>query len=711
MADERIDSMGVPITGSQRDENLDALERRVRNQFEKPVQDAEEFIKFKILEALKDVESLDAPTKAIVAGLAVSREAKGNELFNRAVEQLNLPVEVQQIGNDFAAGKQFQGVLGENSNLGVSAYRPESGDATLAAQVSKQYPGAFGRDSTLGFTGSVSTQGDPRFAVDARKEFRNPLGPNSDASIGAGYDSEAGPRFEARIQQTFSEGGRVNMNKPRVTQGLTNLLNKYSTGPLAGAGNVSRGTPVQPFNQGGAAQTYEEALKDPNRMNLAKRLGPEAWASSGIGNTPSQPLVNSLEYRNYGSNKNVPQGDFNPIVTRTFTPEELSQRAADRGYGSVENLSNAEKAGLQLDQSPYFDSYEAKSQMMNSPQGDQRYTNYDPGDYARGSGPKIMIDPVSSIPVTSIDYNLPGSGTSTGSGTISTGPVSTTPAYEDAPVAQTDNFEDNPVLSVPVVAPVAPTPVAPVPVPPTPVAPTPVAPTPVAAAQPIVNPVTYPTAAVDPVVAPIDDTPLPPSVYNPPAPPEEAVYTPPAATVVDTPETLFTPPEVFDVPEAKEYQYLQDLRPNFDISDVIKTQTSGYTPTQGMVINPTEYQYSPDQVMSDNVYVPQIYRPMPQFTLSDLDATEGTTSGDSTDETDTEDTAGTADTTQGTSFASLDSLSSNQQAYNPEQDYADRYGYTLAELREINAERLRMGLPRLQDLQTDIGDINFSGGM
>ena len=117
-----------------------------------------------------------------------------------------------------------------------------------------------------------------------------------------------------RIQQTFSEGGRVNMNKPRVTPGLTNLLNKYSTGPLAGAGNVSRGTPVQPFNQGGAAQTYEEALKDPNRMNLAKRLGPvyEAWASSGIGNTPSQPLVNSLEYRNYGSNKNVPQGDFNP---------------------------------------------------------------------------------------------------------------------------------------------------------------------------------------------------------------------------------------------------------------------------------------------------------------------------------------------------------------------------------------------------------------
>jgi hypothetical protein len=621
MADERIDSMGVPITGSRRDENVDALERRVRNQFEKPVQDAEEFIKFKILEALKDVESLDAPTKAVVAGLAVSREAKGNKLFNRAVEQLNLPVEVQQIGNDFAASKQFQGVLGENSNLGVSAYRPESGDAALAAQVSKQYPGAFGRDSNLGFTGSVSTQGDPRFAVDARKEFRNPLGPNSDASIGAGYDSEAGPRFEARIQQTFSEGGRVNMNKPRITQGLTNLLNKYSTGPLAGAGNVSRGTPVQSFAPGGPVSNYNPRL-DPS-LDFSDPLNPpEGYEYLGLGGESGQVLTGADDFIYVG-------------------------------------------------------------------------------------------DPVADAPLDLVTTTPPV--------TANTSPVSTTPAYTDAPVAETVNFVDNPVLSVPVVAPVAPTPVAPVPVPPTPVAPTPVAPTPVAAApvavsEPIPNPVTYPTAAVDPVVAPIDDTPLPPSVYTPPLPPVESVYTPPAATVVDTPETLFTPPPpVFEVPEAKPYNYLQDLRPNFDISDVIKTQTSGYTPTQGMVINPTQYQYpGAPEITGDNVYVPEIYQSRPSLELStvdveDLTDTTGTTdTADTAGETDTEDTA---DTTQGTSFASLDSLSSNQQAYNREQDYADRYGYTLEELRQINAERLRMGLPRLQDLHRDIGDINFSGGM
>jgi len=57
------------------------------------------------------------------------------------------------------------------------------------------------------------------------------------------------------------------MNKPRITQGLTNLLNKYSTGPLAGAGNVSRGTPVQPFNEGGGASSFYSY--DPGEYNAA----------------------------------------------------------------------------------------------------------------------------------------------------------------------------------------------------------------------------------------------------------------------------------------------------------------------------------------------------------------------------------------------------------------------------------------------------------
>ena len=52
--------------------------------------------------------------------------------------------------------------------------------------------------------------------------------------------------------QSYYNGGMVNNMKPRVTRGLTNLLNKYNTsGPLAGAGNVPRGTiPVQ-MNRGG----------------------------------------------------------------------------------------------------------------------------------------------------------------------------------------------------------------------------------------------------------------------------------------------------------------------------------------------------------------------------------------------------------------------------------------------------------------------------
>ena len=643
MADKRIDSMGVPITGSRRDENVDALERRVRNQFEQPVQDAEEFIKFKILEALEGVESLDAPTKAIVAGLAVSREAKGNQLFNKAVEGLNLPVEVQQIGNDFAASRQFKGVLGENSNLGLSAYRPEGGDATLAAQVSKQYPGVFGRDSNLGFTGSVSTQGDPRFAVDAQKQFKNPLGPNSDASIGAGYDTETGPRVEARIQQKFSEGGRVNMNKPRVTQGLTNLLNKYSTGPLAGAGNVSRGTPVQTFAPGGPVSNYNPRL-DPSLDFSDPSNPPEGYAYLGLGGESGQMLTGADDFVYVG----------NPVAD-------------------------------------------------------------------------APLDLVTPAPLTTTNT------------TTNTNPGSFTPAYTEPAVVETPvNFEDNPVLSVPVVTPAATTPVEPVPVAPTPVAPTPVAatpvaPTPVAAApvaasQPIPNPITYPTAPVEAAVAPPNyfvpeeervETPLPPSVYNPPAPPTESVYTPPAATVVDTPATLFTPPPVVDVPEAKEYQYLQDLRPNFDISDVIKTQTGGYTPTQGMVINPTQYQYSPDQVMPDNVYVPEIYQSLPQLELTDVAVEDlADTSGADFDANTTVDynnfSYGDAvpqrdDYMPGGSLNVGDAV--GQVQYNTayqeyEADFARRNGYTLEELRQINDYRISNGLPRLQDM-----DINTESAL
>ena len=680
MADERIDSMGVPITGSQRDENLDALERRVRNQFEKPVQDAEEFIKFKILEALKDVESLDAPTKAVVAGLAVSREAKGNELFNKAVEQLNLPVEVQQIGNDFAASKQFQGVLGENSNLGVSAYRPESGDATLAAQVSKQYPGAFGRDSNLGFTGSVSTQGDPRFAVDARKEFRNPLGPNSDASIGAGYDSEAGPRFEARIQQTFSEGGRVNMNKPRITQGLTNLLNKYSTGPLAGAGNVSRETPVQPFNEGGGAYSFTsmEPVYDP----LTQTLRPgETSSPTGAYQGQDNPYDPGQDPYGFGYNTEFGYGGG----------------GGEGGAGST-NFSDAYLQHL------------ANQQIYNQPE-------------------KTVVEPTPAAPLGTVDV------------AASTGPV--TPAYtEPAVVETTSNFEDNPVTSVPVVTPASTTPATTAPltsdlaVSTTPVVTTPAATTtPVAVSEPIPNPITYPTAPVAPAVAPPNyfvpeeervETALPPSVYNPPAPPTESVYTPPAATVVDTPQTLFTQPETFAVPEAKPYNYLQELRPNFDISDVIKTQTGGYTPTQGMVINPTQYQYpGAPEITGDNVYVPEIYQSLPSLDLStvdvedlaDTDAAEvGFDANTTIDYNDLNYGSGgfapqRADYLPGGSFHMPGTEITGQEQYNVayqqyEADFATRNGYTLEELRSINTYRINNGLPRLQDM-----NINTESGM
>jgi len=417
------------------------------------------------------------------------------------------------------------------------------------------------------------------------------------------------------------------MNKPRITQGLTNLLNKYSTGPLAGAGNVPRGTPVQSFAPGGSVMSYDEYVK----------------------NREFEDMMNSVE--------------------------------------AAENPSS------------YNYSLSSGGGEMNA--GDTNFTD----DYLRYMSSLNQSTsgaaPTPAAPLETVDV------------AASTGPV--TPAYTDAPVAETVNFVDNPVTSVPVVAPVAPAPVAPAPVPPTPVAPTPVAPTPVVAApvavsEPIPNPVTYPTAAVDPVVAPIDDTPLPPSVYNPPAPPTESVYTPPAATVVDTPETLFTPPPpVFEVPEAQPYNYLQELRPNFDISDVIKTQTGGYTPTQGMVINPTQYQYpGAPEITGDNVYVPEIYQSLPSLELSTVDVEDLADTTGSTDTAGVDATQGAvatdqyqfnfnpANIRQGLGASTLSAAREYARvALAREQDYADKNGYTLGELRLINQERLASGLEPL----------------
>ena len=429
------------------------------------------------------------------------------------------------------------------------------------------------------------------------------------------------------------------MADKRITQGLTNLLNKYSTGPLAGAGNVSRGTPVQTFAPGGPVSNYNPRL-DPSLDFSDPSNPPEGYAYLGLGGESGQVLTGADDFVYVG----------NPVAD-------------------------------------------------------------------------APLDLVTPAPLTT---------TNTTNTNTNTGPV--TPAYTEPAVVETPvNFEDNPVLSVPVVTPAATTPVEPVPVAPTPVAATPVAPTPVAAApvaasQPIPNPITYPTAPVEAAVAPPNyfvpeeervETVLPPSVYNPPAPPTESVYTPPSATVVDTPATLFTPPPVVDVPEAKEYQYLQDLRPNFDISDVIKTQTGGYTPTQGMVINPTQYQYSPDQVMPDNVYVPEIYQSLPQLELTDVAVEDlADTSGADFDANTTVDynnfSYGNAvpqrdDYMPGGSLNVGDAV--GQVQYNTayqeyEADFARRNGYTLAELRQINDYRISNGLPRLQDM-----DINTESAL
>lgn len=98
----------------------------------------------------------------------------------------------------------------------------------------------------------------------------------------------------------YANGGMVNNMKPRVTQGLTNLLNKYNaSGPLAGAGNVPRGTmPVQ-MNQGGdpelegfpAAPVVDPVQFPQPVFSTAPALPPEAALPPSVYTPPAQTPV------------------------------------------------------------------------------------------------------------------------------------------------------------------------------------------------------------------------------------------------------------------------------------------------------------------------------------------------------------------------------------------------------------------------------------
>ena len=98
----------------------------------------------------------------------------------------------------------------------------------------------------------------------------------------------------------FAMGGGVMQRSPRVTQGLTNLLNKYNaSGPLAGAGNVPRGTmPVQ-MNQGGdpelegfpAAPVVDPVQFPQPVFSTAPALPPEAALPPSVYTPPAQTAV------------------------------------------------------------------------------------------------------------------------------------------------------------------------------------------------------------------------------------------------------------------------------------------------------------------------------------------------------------------------------------------------------------------------------------
>lgn len=161
----------------------------------------------------------------------------------------------------------------------------------------------------------------------------------------------------------FAMGGGVMQRSPRVTRGLTNLLNKYNTsGPLAGAGNVPRGTMPVRMNQGG----------DPEES--APSISTQAY--------PSFPQQTPVYTPPPATQMPVPEDPvFNPPPVSTTptapTPGMLSDAAVNfdisdkitpqtEGYATTRNMNIARTGD------PFSDAVEGEYQMpIYKPQATQ----------------------------------------------------------------------------------------------------------------------------------------------------------------------------------------------------------------------------------------------------------------------------------------------------------------------------------------------------
>ena len=166
------DMMGVPITGSSRDRQLDALEGMARQRYIDPVENrAKDMVKMQVAEALSSVPGVDGGTISSIIALADSQNPDDKLMFNQIVSRLDLPVDVRRMGDDYAVSKRFEDVLGDNSSVGVSAYLPDEGDDQYSLSAEKRFPNFLGGEARVG--GNISTGGDPEIRASFMRRFAN----------------------------------------------------------------------------------------------------------------------------------------------------------------------------------------------------------------------------------------------------------------------------------------------------------------------------------------------------------------------------------------------------------------------------------------------------------------------------------------------------------------------------------------------------------
>jgi hypothetical protein len=198
------DMMGVPITGSSRDRQLEAFRGMARQRYVDPVENrAKDMIKMQVVEALSNVPGIKGEAISSIIALADSQNPDDKLAFNQIVSRLELPVDLRRMGSDYMASKRFENVLGDNSSVGVSAYLPDEGKKQYSLSAEKRFPNFLGGEARVG--GNISTGGDPEIRASFMKRFANGGDvdifddPNRDPvyeDMGFSFDNERGQYFE-----------------------------------------------------------------------------------------------------------------------------------------------------------------------------------------------------------------------------------------------------------------------------------------------------------------------------------------------------------------------------------------------------------------------------------------------------------------------------------------------------------------------------------